>query len=93
MDASGTRATKRRSVRVEAARGGFGIAVGLLTVERDLLKSGELVQVLPGTVGDESRLTVVYPDREFLDPKVRAFVDFLVARVEESHRKAMHEGP
>jgi len=45
-----------------------------------LLKRGELVRVLPELIHAESRVAIVYPEREFLPPQVRAFVDVLVAR-------------
>ncbi|MEM6928831.1 MAG: LysR family transcriptional regulator [Myxococcota bacterium] len=38
----------------------------------------DLVAVLPDAVGMKGRLSVVYPERQHLDPKVRAFVDHAV---------------
>ncbi|MEO0603255.1 MAG: LysR substrate-binding domain-containing protein, partial [Myxococcota bacterium] len=38
----------------------------------------DLVAVLPDVVGMQGRLSVVYPERQHLDPKVRAFVDHAV---------------
>ena len=40
---------------------------------------GTLVPVLPDRVGINGALSIVYPEREHLDPKVRAFVDHMVA--------------
>ena len=42
--------------------------------------AGRLVRVLPETIGWSGVVAVVYPDRERLDPKVRAFVDFVAKR-------------
>ena len=73
--------TNHAGLRLEAALRGLGID---LVVEREVakwLESGELVQVLPDIIGRRDQARIVYPDREFLDPKVRAFVDFLTSRV------------
>jgi DNA-binding transcriptional LysR family regulator len=63
----------------EAARQGMGIALLPLHVARPLLEDGSLVHVLADAVGTESRVAVVYPEREFVPPQVRAFVDAVVA--------------
>jgi DNA-binding transcriptional LysR family regulator len=62
----------------EAALRGLGIALLPRIVLADLIETGALVHVLPGVVEGENRLAVVYPEREFLPPHVRAFVDSLV---------------
>jgi DNA-binding transcriptional LysR family regulator len=41
--------------------------------------AGALLHILPDTVGRVERVSAVYPDRTYLDPKVRAFVDQLAA--------------
>ncbi len=63
----------------EAAVRGLGIALLPQLVIGDLIERGLLVQVLPGIVEAENNVAVVYPEREFLPPQVRAFVDVLVA--------------
>ncbi len=63
----------------EAAVRGLGIALLPQLVIGDLIERGLLVQVLPGIVEAENNVAVVYPEREFLPPQVRAFVDALVA--------------
>lgn len=57
-----------------------GAAIGLIpeVFLDEPLKRGSLEVVLPGVVGAWTPVTIVYPDREFLPPKVRAFVDFAV---------------
>jgi DNA-binding transcriptional LysR family regulator len=62
----------------EAAARGLGIALLPLFLVADLLETGALVQVLAGTVEAESRIAVVYPERELLAPHVRAFIERLV---------------
>ena len=79
--------TNHIDLGLEAARRGLGIALVIDRVAKDLIDSGELVWVLPGIVGRRDQARLVYPDREFLDPKVRAFVDFIVSRVHARHRK------
>lgn len=74
---------------LEAARLGLGIALVVDRAAKDLLDSGELLWVLPGIVGRRDHARLVYPDREFLDPKVRAFIDFIASRVDARH----HKGP
>ena len=62
----------------EAAARGLGIALLPSFLVAHLLENGALVQVLPGVVEAESRIAVVYPERELIAPHVRAFVDMLV---------------
>jgi DNA-binding transcriptional LysR family regulator len=62
----------------DAAVRGLGIAfVPLMLVHQDL-RSGALAQVLPGKLRGEAVLAVVYPERQFVPPAVRAFVDAVV---------------
>jgi DNA-binding transcriptional LysR family regulator len=61
----------------DAAVRGIGIALLPTFLVSHLLETGALVQVLPGVVGAENQLAVVYPEREFLPRQVRAFIDVL----------------
>ena len=54
---------------------GIGIALLPSAVAADHLRKGELVPVLTDRVGAEIPVSLVYADREFVDPKVRIFVD------------------
>ena len=63
----------------EAANQGLGIAYLPRTLVEDELARGTLVQVLPGVLEGESRIAIVYPERELVPPQVRAFVDAVVA--------------
>lgn len=58
---------------------GLGIALVPEELLLDEVECGQLVPVLAGEVGQETALAVVYPDRAFLQPHVRAFIDFSVA--------------
>ena len=81
--------TNHSGLRLEAAKCHLGIAMVVDRSAGDLLASGELVQVLPGVVGRPDRARLVYSDRGFLDPKVRAFIDFIVSRVGASRRASI----
>lgn len=82
---SGSLMTNQATLRVEAAKRHLGIAIVIDRMVGGLLASGELVAVLPKIVGRRDRVCLVYPDREFLEPKVRAFVDFIATKVEANH--------
>ena len=65
----------------DAAVRGLGIALlphGLVATHLD---SGALVQVLADVVGAEMQIALVYAERAFLPPKVRAFIDAVAAWV------------
>jgi DNA-binding transcriptional LysR family regulator len=63
----------------DAALAGLGIALlPMIIGVGPHLESGALVHVLPGTITGETQIAVVYPEREFLPPQVRAFIDAVV---------------
>jgi DNA-binding transcriptional LysR family regulator len=62
-----------------AATRGFGIAYLPETLIKAALDDGSLVQVLPGVLEIKNRIALVYPEREFLPPQVRAFVETFIA--------------
>jgi DNA-binding transcriptional LysR family regulator len=64
---------------VDAAVRGLGIAVLPMLLVGPLLERGALVRVLPELIHAETRLTVVYQEKELLPSQVRAFIDVLVA--------------
>ncbi len=90
---SGKLMTNHGGLRLEAAKRGSGIAIVIDRVAEQPLASGDLVWVLPEIVGRRDHARLVYPDREFLDPKVRAFVDFIAAQVDANRRKATRKAP
>lgn len=79
---SGTLTTNHVGLRIEAATGGLGIALLVDRTVAGQIDDGDLVHVLPGVIGRRDQVRLVYPDRAFLDPKVRAFIDFISERVE-----------
>lgn len=75
---SGRIATNDPIQALMAAMGKQGVALLPVSVAEPALKRGSLVPVLTDVVGTDGSLNVVYPSREFLEPKVRAFVDMLI---------------
>lgn len=77
----GRLATSDMTLVIHAVVRGRGIGLipeEALKVLDDEVRS-TLEPVLYDTVGMAGRLSVVYPEREHLDPKVRAFIDHVVA--------------
>lgn len=62
----------------EAARAGQGLALIPTLLVNRALESGELETLLEDEIGERSVLALVYPERDYLLPKVRAFVDHVV---------------
>ncbi|MFU1478047.1 LysR family transcriptional regulator [Roseovarius sp. C7] len=61
---------------------GAGISINSLWSVHDALCSGALVRVLPDyTLDDQAKLWLVYPSTNVLSPKVRIFMDFLIAKI------------
>lgn len=63
----------------DAARRGMGLALLPRSKVASALESGALVHVLPDVIGARVQVAVVYPERQFQRPVVRAFVDDVVA--------------
>jgi DNA-binding transcriptional LysR family regulator len=65
----------------EALLGGAGITRTPTFVVGDDVAAGKLVSLLPNYETLEVSIYLVYPQRRHLSPKVRAFVDFMAARI------------
>lgn len=66
---------------VTLARAGAGLfQTYRFIVEKDLAE-GSLVEVLPELAGRSRPYNLLYPHSRFVPPRVRAFIDFLTARV------------
>src|SRR5262245_23962594 len=63
----------------DAAVRGLGIALLPMLMVTPRLESGELVHVLPDLIREDARVALVYPEKEFVPPQVRAFMDAVVA--------------
>lgn len=64
---------------VASALAGFGLVQGLELTVREHLKDGSLVRVLDGYPVPSKRISILYPHRDLLPPKVEAFVQWLKA--------------
>lgn len=62
----------------QAALRGLGIALLPTLLVKPLVESGALVHILSGIIEADVNVAAVYPEREFVPPQVRAFVDALV---------------
>ncbi|MEQ6204707.1 LysR family transcriptional regulator [Sulfitobacter sp. HNIBRBA2951] len=66
-----------------ATLAGMGVSINSLWSVRHDIKAGRLVHVLPDwRLHDQSVLWLIYPKSNVLTPKVRCFMDFLVARLD-----------
>ncbi|WFP63582.1 LysR family transcriptional regulator [Mesorhizobium sp. WSM4904] len=65
----------------DAVLQGLGIALLPRGLVSSHLESGALVQVLADIIGAEMQIALVYPERTFLPPQVRAFIDAVAAWV------------
>jgi len=63
-----------------AARG-QGIAFVPAVLAAGYVRRGELVPVMPKVLRVEGRMALVYPDRDLVPAQVRAFIDWMVARL------------
>ena len=70
--------TNDLSTLLGAAIHGLGVAVLPRPLVKTEVDEGRLVAVLEGVIGLEVSLSLVWLEREFIDPKVRAFVDLAV---------------
>ena len=71
-------------VVLQAALGGTGVACLPERLARDHLRSGALVRCLEGWGHGEAAAYALYPSRRALTPKVRVFIDYLVANLDFS---------
>ena len=67
---------------LEAAKLGMGVAYIATYLLSDELENGKLIHLLPDWKADMSLpIYLVYPRRQFLAPKMRNFIDFLVQHI------------
>ena len=74
----GSFVTNDITLLIDAAVRGLGIAVLPTLLVAAPLEHGALVRVLPELIHAETRVSVVYQEKELLPPQVRAFIDVLV---------------
>jgi DNA-binding transcriptional LysR family regulator len=69
---------------LDAALAGLGIALLPTMLVGPSLESGELVRVMPKLIHAETRVAIVYQEKELMSPAVRAFIDGLVAWIPQA---------
>ena len=67
-----------------AALAGLGLVLLPKTLVSADLASGALVPVLEDSVGSDASASLVYVDRQYIQPKVRAFIDMAVPYLEQT---------
>ena len=70
---------------VASALAGFGLLQGLEISVRSHLQDGSLVQVLSDYGVPAKRVSILYPHRELLPPKVEVFIEWLKALMTTHH--------
>lgn len=70
---------------VASAVAGFGLLQGLEISVRSHLQEGSLVQVLSAFEVPAKRISILYPHREHLPPKVEVFIEWLKALMATHH--------
>lgn len=68
---------------LQAALAGQGVVLQPSFIAADALREGRLVRLLPGWTLHRLDVYAVFPSAQHLPPKVRGFVDFLVARFQD----------
>lgn len=64
----------------DAAVGGLGIAIKSIWDITEQLRSGELLTVLDSFALSQTNIYALYHDRQFISPKVRAWIEFFAER-------------
>lgn len=84
---SGRLAANEISLARSAVLDGLGLALLPSAVIARELEAGQLVPVLWDSVGKEIPVSLVYADRDYIEPKVRVFVDLAVNVIAEEMPK------
>jgi DNA-binding transcriptional LysR family regulator len=77
---SGNFRSNSGDVLMNAAIEGLGVIYEPTFLTYEALRQKQLVRVLPNWEAEEFSLFAVYPNRKFLAPKVRSFIDFIAER-------------
>jgi DNA-binding transcriptional LysR family regulator len=81
VDVAGPLRSNNAFALLSACKGALGIGLLPESVAGADLRRGELHRVLPGWVSTAQGIYAVYPSARFIPAKVRAFVDFVAARL------------
>lgn len=89
---SGRLASNHLDLRHQAVLAGQGVAVLAQPFAADALATGALEVVLPGVIGARTSMALVFVERAFMLPKLRAFVDHVVGHFEAAGADAVMQG-
>lgn len=64
---------------------GFGLLQGVRPALQPYLDTGQLVQVLADYPAMPKAVSILYPSRSYLAPKVRVFIDWLTELLDQQH--------
>lgn len=78
VKAAGNLHANNGDILCNAASEGLGVTVQPTFLVYELMRRKKLVRILQGWDTDELTIYAVYPNRQFLPPKVRGFIDFLI---------------
>lgn len=81
LDVAGPLRSNNMFALLDACQAGLGVALLPEFAVASALRSGELQRVLPGWASGGQAMYAVYPSARFVPAKVRAFVDFISARL------------
>jgi len=86
-DVDGVRGPKFQStpLALEAAKSGLGVAIANREFVEDHIRQGTLVAPFEVEVPSESGYYLVYPDNHAGEPKVQAFSEWLLTKLEREH--------
>lgn len=71
---------------VQMAKAGLGIINIPKFLIKEELKNGELVPIMPFLEQDTLQISLLYPNRRYLSPKVRVLIDFFSQLMKEQQQ-------
>ncbi|MEM6293051.1 MAG: LysR family transcriptional regulator [Myxococcota bacterium] len=78
VEVRGSFCTNEVPLQLRATLDGLGIALLPGRIVQTFVERGHLELVLPDEIGTQTGAFLVYPERDFLPPQVRAFIDHVV---------------
>ncbi len=90
-EVAGTLAFDSNDVIIDAGLAGTGLVQLHTYMAEPYLRSGQLVEVLPEYAAEGPPISVLFPSNRHLAPKVRVFIDFVAATLDE--RRCRTEQP
>ncbi len=89
VDVSGAFDSDDGEVLLEWALGGYGIVNRPRFEVHNHLNSGRLMEILKETPPVPAQLAVLYPHKDFEDPKLRLFIEFMTNLCQKQIREAL----